>query len=62
MIYCNTPLSGSLQSPMQILQDRSARSDLSMSNTAKQHLGLQPEKLRNVNRNEKFHSHDLHIG
>ena len=28
MIYCNTPLSGSLQSPMQILQSRSARSDL----------------------------------
>ena len=28
MIYWNTPLTGSLQSPMQILQGRSARSDL----------------------------------
>ena len=31
MIYGNTPLSGSLQSPMQILQSRSVRSDLPMS-------------------------------
>ena len=36
MIYQNTPHSGSLQSPMQILQSRSAQSDLPMSNTARE--------------------------
>ena len=59
MIYCNTPLSGSLQSPMQILQSRSTRSHL--SNAARQQLGLQPEKLRNVSKNEHLPSHDQHI-
>ena len=38
MVYCNTPLTGSLQSPMQILQGRSARSDLPMSNAARSKL------------------------
>ena len=32
LIYQSTPLSGSLQVPMQILQSRCARSDLPMSN------------------------------
>ena len=32
MVYCNTPLSNSLLSLMQILSSRSARSDLPMSN------------------------------
>ena len=62
MICGNTPLSGSLQSPMQILQSRSVRSDLPMSKAARQQLGLQPEKLRNVNKNKHLPSHDLHIG
>ena len=62
MIYHNTPLIGRLQSPMEILQSKSARSDLPMSNAAKQQLGLHPEKLGNVNRNEHSPSHDLHIG
>ena len=35
MIYCNTPLSSNLQSPMELLQSRSARSDLPMSNVAR---------------------------
>ena len=35
MIYRNTPLSGTLQSLMQILTSRSARSSLPMSNTAR---------------------------
>ena len=61
-IYCNTPLSGTSQSLMQILQSRSARSDVPMSNAARQQLGLQPEKLRNVNKNEHLPSHDGHIG
>ena len=62
MIYHNIPLSGSLQSPMQILQNRSTRSDLPISNVARQQLGLQSEKLRNVNNNAHLTSHDLHIG
>ena len=62
MIYHNTPISGNLQSLMQILQSTRSRSDLTMSNEAKQQLGLQPEKLRNVNKNEHLPSHDLHIG
>ena len=57
MIYYSTPLSGSLQSPRQILQSRSARSDLPMSNAARQEPGLQSEQLGNVNKNENF----LHI-
>ena len=33
-----------------------------MSITATQQLGLQPEKLRTVYKNENLPSHDLHIG
>ena len=33
-----------------------------MSDTARQQLGLQPEKLRTVYKNEYLPSHDLHIG
>ena len=62
MIYCNTPLSGSLPSLLQILQNRCTRSDLPMSNAARQQLGLQYEKLRTVCKNEHLPSHDLHIG
>ena len=62
MTYYNTPLSGSLQLLMQILQSRSARSDLPLSNAARQQLGLHSEKLRNVNKHEHLPSHDLHIG
>ena len=62
MIYHSTPLSGSLQSKMQILKNRSTRSDPPMFNVARQQLGLQPGKLRNVNKNEHSPSHDLHIG
>ena len=62
MIYCNTPLTGSLQTPMQILQRRSARSDLPMSNVRRSKLGLKAEVLRNVDKHEKLLTHDLHIG
>ena len=61
MIYCNTPLSGSLQSLMQILQSRYARSDLPMSNAARHELGVLPEKLNTVYKNEHLPSHDLDI-
>ena len=62
MFYHKTPLNGNLQSLMQVLQNRSTRSDLPMSNGATQQLGLQPEKLRTVNKNEHLPSHDPHIG
>ena len=61
-IYHNTPLSGSLQSLMQILQSRSVRSDLPMSTAARQQLGLQSEQHSNVNKNGHLPLHDLHIG
>ena len=62
MSYCNTPLTGSLHMPMQILQGRSARSDLPMSNAARNKLGLKPEALRNIDKLEKLPTHDLHVG
>ena len=60
MIYHNTPLSSNLQSPMQILQNRSARSELPVSNVARQQFGLNPEQLRSK-QNEHLPSHDLHF-
>ena len=46
MIYHNMPLTSNLQSPIQILQDRTARLQLPMSNSARRQLGLEAEKLR----------------
>ena len=46
MIYRNTPLSSHLQSPMQILQSQTARSQLPMSDMAKKQFGLGREQLR----------------
>ena len=62
MIYCITPLTSSLQSPMQILLSRRARSDLPMSNAEGKQLGLDTEQLRNKHKNEHLHSNDLHVG
>ena len=62
MIYHNSPLTCSLQSPMQILQGRSARSDLPMSNAARKQLGIQPEVMRNIAKHETLPTHDLHVG
>ena len=39
MVYRNTPLNGSLQSPMQILQGKQARTDLPLSHAAKVKMG-----------------------
>ena len=50
MIYPNTPLTSSLKSLMQILQSRSTRSDLPMSNAARQQLSLQLEDLRHADK------------
>ena len=58
MIYHNTPITGSLQ----ILQGRSARSDLPMSNAARKQLGIQPEVLRNIDKHEVLPIHDFHVG
>ena len=46
MVYCNTPLSNSLSSPMQILTSRSARSSLPMSHAAGKQKHLDCEDLR----------------
>ena len=62
MIYRNTPLSSNLQSPMQMLQSRTVRSQLPMSNTARQQLVLQAEKLRIKTENEHLASNDLCLG
>ena len=62
MIYRNTPLSSNLQSPMQMLQSRTVRSQLPMSNAARQQFGLQAEKLRIKRKNEHLPLHDLCLG
>ena len=62
MIYHNTPLTSNVQSPMQILQNRTGRSQLPMSNSARRQLGLKTEKLRIKTKNENLPSHDLHLG
>ena len=62
MIYCNTPLASNLQSPMQMLQSRTVRTQLPMSNAARRQLHLQPEQFRTKTKNEHLPSHDLCIG
>ena len=44
MIYRNTPLACTSKSPMQMLQQRSARSQLPMSNVARRRLGIVAEQ------------------
>ena len=61
MVYCNTPLSSNLQSPMQILASRSARSNLPMSNAARRQKGLDCKQLRTQYKNEQVPLHDLHL-
>ena len=62
MIYRNTLLASNLQSPMQMLQSRTVRSQWPMSNTARQQLGLQTEMLRIKMKYEHLPSHDLCLG
>ena len=59
MVYCNTPLSNILQSPMQILTSRSTRPDLAISNAARKQLGIDCENLRTKYKNEHLPLHDL---
>ena len=63
MIYRNTPLDDNLTSPMQILQGRTARSDLPMSYAAKVKFGLasgQPSLLT-PEKNERAPTHDYKL-
>ena len=57
MIYRNTLLASNLQSPMQMFQSRTVRSQLPMSNAGRQQLGLQTEKPRIKRKNEHSPSH-----
>ena len=62
MIYCNTVLTGSFQSPMQILQDRNTSSDLPMSNADRNQLCIHPKVIRNSDKHAVLPTYDLHIG
>ena len=60
MIYCNTPLASMSKSPMQMLQQRSARLQLPMSNAARRRLGIVTE--HQPHKNQHLQSHNFHIG
>ena len=62
MTYGNTPLSNKLQSPMYILQSKTARTQLPMSNVARAQQGLGSEQLRVNSKNEHLPTHDFYIG
>ena len=47
---------------MQILQCKSAISDLPMSNAARKQLGLYSEELRNINKHKHLPTHNLNVG
>ena len=61
MIYHNTPLESMSKSPMQMLQQRSARSELPMSNAACRQLGI-PAEQTTANKNQHLPLHSMHIG
>ena len=61
MIYHNTLLKSMTKSPMQMLQQRSARSQLPMSNAACRQLGIAAEQST-ANINQHLPLHNLHIG
>ena len=60
MIYHNTPLASTSKSPMQMLQQRSVRSQLPMSNVARRRLGIVTEQQ--PSKNQCLPSHEFHIG
>ena len=60
MIYHNTPLTSTSMSPMQMFQQRSARSQLPMSNVARRRLGIAAEQQ--PSKNQYLPAHDFHIG
>ena len=60
MIYCNTLLACTSKSLMQMLQQRSARSQLPMSNAARRRLGSVAEQP--PRKNQHLLLNDFHIG
>ena len=68
MVYRNTPLNGSLQSPMQILQGRQARTDLPLSHATEVKMGINQtprptaEILHVKNKSLSTPTHDIPIG
>ena len=61
MIFHNTPIESTSKSPMQMLQQRSARSQVPMLNAACRQLGVAAEQIT-ANKNQHLPLHDLHIG
>ena len=61
MIYHNMPLASTSKSPMQMLQQRSARSQLQMLKASQGQLGIAAEQTL-TSKNKHLPSHDLHIG
>ena len=61
MIYHNTLLASTSKSPMHMLQQRCARSQLPMLNAACKKLGIAAEQTT-TNKNQHLPLHDLHIG
>ena len=55
------PLSNTLQSPIQIVASKSARSDLPISNAARKQLEIDSGNLRTKYKNEQLPLYDLHI-
>ena len=60
MIYHNTPLTCTSKSPMQMLQQRSARSQLPMSNAVRRKFEIIAEQP--LKKNQHIPLHDFHIG
>ena len=60
MIYHNTPLASTSKSPVQMLQQRSARLRLPMSNAARRKFGIAAEQQ--PRKNQHLPAHDYHIG
>ena len=61
MIYRNTPLSTTLQSPMQMLSNRITRSTLPLSIAVKRQMGLHSEPFTTNQKNHHLPMHDLCI-
>ena len=61
MVYRNMPISSQLQSPMQILTSRTARSSLPPSNAVSKQMGIQCKHLRSRHKNQHLPTHDLNL-
>ena len=62
-IYRTTPLDNSLQSPMQLLQNRTGRLDLPLSKSAQAKMGIHPaDAIRTKDKHQATTSHDYTVG